>query len=89
MKKLSIFTIIAMLVSFHLGFIFNDWYYNNDGLYEANQFKTKVINAQGKALDKAFKVMDNNELFDTDGGDDMTDFLHQAAIVDSLCNTQL
>lgn len=47
-------------------------------------YKIEVIKAQRAALKAADKVMDNNELFDTDGSDIMADYLDKAAIVDSL-----
>lgn len=47
-------------------------------------YKIEVIKAQRAALKAADKVMDNNQLFDTDGSDIMSDYLHKTAIVDSL-----
>lgn len=52
--------------------------------YNTLPYKIEVINAQRAALKAADKVIDNNELFDADGSDDMADYLHKAAIVDSL-----
>ena len=46
--------------------------------------KTELINAQNTALKAADKVMDNNQLFDTDGSDAMVDYLDKASVVDSL-----
>lgn len=46
--------------------------------------KTELVKAQEAALDAAYKVMDNNQLFDTDGGDAMADYLNKAFVVDSL-----
>lgn len=46
--------------------------------------KTELVNAQNAALNAADKVMDNNQLFDTDGSDAMADYLDKAAVVDSL-----
>ena len=47
-------------------------------------YKIEVINAQRAALKAADKVMDNNQLFDTDGSDAMVDYLNKASAVDSL-----
>lgn len=44
----------------------------------------ELIKAQEAALKAADKVMDNNQLFDTDGSDAMADYLHKASVVDSL-----
>ena len=46
--------------------------------------KTELIKAQEAALDAADKVMDNNQLFDTDGSDAMVKYLDLAHKVDSL-----
>ena len=46
--------------------------------------KTKLVDAQHDALKAADKVMDNNQLFDTDGSDAMADYLNKASVVDSL-----
>lgn len=51
-------------------------------------YKIEVIDAQRAALDAADQVMEWHELFDTDGGDNMTNYLHKAAIVDSLYNLE-
>ena len=46
--------------------------------------KTELVDAQHDALNAADKVMDNNQLFDTDGSDAMVDYLNKASVVDSL-----
>ena len=46
--------------------------------------KTNLVKAQEAALDAADKVMDNNQLFDTDGSDAMVKYLDLAHKVDSL-----
>lgn len=46
--------------------------------------KTELINAQRAALDAADHVMDQNELFDTDGSDVMVKYLDLVHKVDSL-----
>lgn len=46
--------------------------------------KTELVNAQHDALNAADKVMEANQLFDTDGSDAMADYLDKAAVVDSL-----
>ena len=46
--------------------------------------KTELIKAQGAALDAADHVMGKNELFDTDGSDEMVKYLDLAHKVDSL-----
>ena len=46
--------------------------------------KTELVKAQEVALDAADKVIDNNQLFDTDGSDAMVKYLDLAHKVDSL-----
>lgn len=46
--------------------------------------KIEIVKAQHAALDAADKVMDNNQLFDTDGSDAMVKYLDLASKVDSL-----
>lgn len=46
--------------------------------------KTELVKAQEAALDAADKVMDNNQLFDTDGSDAMVKYLDLVHKVDSL-----
>ena len=46
--------------------------------------KTELVKAQEAALDAADHVMDQNELFDTDGSDAMVKYLDLANKVDSL-----
>lgn len=46
--------------------------------------KTELVDAQRATLDAADHVMDQNELFDTDGSDVMVKYLDLAHKVDSL-----
>jgi hypothetical protein len=87
MKKFTVYAAIAVVSAF-AGFEFNNYWYNNEGLYEANKFKRELVNAQAKALNLADKVMDRNDLWDADGSDIMSDYLDAVAKVDSLYKTQ-
>lgn len=60
----------------------------NTDYIESFKFQCELINTQQEALDAAHKVMINNELLDTDGTDEMSDFLSLQSKVDSLYNTQ-
>lgn len=51
-------------------------------------YKIEVINAQRAALKAADEVMDNHQLFDTDGSDTMVKYLDLASKVDSLCKLE-
>lgn len=55
---------------------------------ESSEFKREMIDAQSEALDMADKVMDNNDLWDIDGSDDMSEYLELREKVDSLWRTQ-
>lgn len=56
---------------------------------ESPDFKREMIDAQSEALDMADKVMDNNDLWDIDGSDDMAEYLELRSRIDSLWRTQL
>lgn len=90
MKKVSIYTIVIIvaIISFIGGIIYEDWFYNVDQLFEMNKFKAELIKNQYNALDKAAIVIDNNELLDKDGSDDMQNYLIAINSVDSLYNLQ-
>lgn len=82
MKKAIIFSIATCGLCFVLG-ILSGWH----GCISYNRSnKIEIVKAQDAALKAADKVMDNNQLFDTDGSDAMADYLQKAAIVDSLHN---
>ena len=53
-------------------------------LYNDYDAKTELVKAQEAALDAADHVMGKNELFDTDGSDEMVKYLDLAHKVDSL-----
>lgn len=83
MKKTIIISVLVGIAVFVLG-IACGWngcesYHRVD---QANL--NNLVETQRAALEAADKVMDNNELFDADGGDAMCDYLDKAAVVDSL-----
>ena len=84
MKKIIIISTIIGILCFVLGTM-SGWH----GCMSYNRSnKTEIVKAQDAALKAADKVMDNNQLFDTDGSDTMADYLQKAAIVDSLNNLE-
>lgn len=92
MKKVII-TTVCVIIAFIAGVLTG--YHGCESKYsliEANAntipYKIEVIKAQKAALDAADQVMEEHELFDTDGGDNMANYLHKAAIVDSLYNLE-
>lgn len=82
MKKVIVLILLAG--TFIAGRMFEAWYYNFDYLYEANKFKKILLEKQAVALDKAAVVIDNNNLYDIDGSDDMAAYLRACEEVDSL-----
>ena len=87
MKK-TILIMLTGIAAFVAGFEFNDWYYNNDALHEANNFKRELVTAQYKALEEADSLMDKHNLWDADGSDLMDNYLKSMNKVDSLYKTQ-
>lgn len=87
MKKNTILCTLAGIACFSAGW-FTSLKVNTDSV-ESAEFKRKLIEAQYDALEYAEKVMNNNDLWDTDGSDDMADFMDYQAKVDSLLRTQL
>ena len=78
MKKVII-TTVCVIIAFIAGVL--TVYYGFEYKYH---HKIELIKSQKAALDAADKVMDNNQLFDTDGSDAMVDYLNKASVVDSL-----
>lgn len=80
MKKLILPCTLVTIVSYSAGFCMSQIMHSSD---------VELIDSQNAALKQAEKVMWNNELFDTDGSDDMADYLELCCKIDSLWNTQL
>lgn len=87
MKNLILIALAVLGAAFAAGY-FTCLKVNTDSV-EAHDFKVQLIDAQNAALEKAEIVMDNNDLWDADGSDDMADYLELCCEVDSLWNTQL
>lgn len=58
-------------------------------LNEANSFKYECLEVADDALLKVDTIMDNNDIYDIDGSDVMSDYLELRCKLDSLYNTQL
>lgn len=87
MKKNILLCTIAAIVAFSAGY-FTCLKVNTDSV-ESFDFKVSMIMRQDAALRQADKVMWNNALFDTDGSDDMADYLEMRCEIDSIWDTQL
>lgn len=86
MKKTIILCMLLSILCFFTGY-FSCLEINADSI-ESCKFKWDLIDAQNAALKKAEIVMDNNNLYDIDGSDEMEDYLNLCQEVDSLCKTQ-
>ena len=93
MKKTIIASVLSAFAAFIIGV--QCGYHGCESKYrliEANAntipYKIEVINAQRAALDAADHVIDEHNLFDTDGGDTMAKYLDLAHKVDSLYNLE-
>lgn len=89
MKKEFILVIVCTVIGFFFG-VLSGWggCESAHRLDKANlntiPYKIEVIKAQKATIDAAWKVIDKNNLLDTDGGDEMGEFLRLSCQVDSL-----
>lgn len=73
MKKVYfILFVCSIVVSFFAG------YFSSSSVKCAYEVSDNVINAQQRALDYASQVMSQNDLYDIDGSDIMSDYLEAA-----------
>lgn len=75
MKKTILHCTLAAIVAFGAGFCMSQIMHSSDA---------ELIDAQNAALEKAEIVMDNNDLYDIDGSDDMAEYLDLCMEVDSI-----
>lgn len=75
MKKTILHCTLAAIVAFGAGFCMSQIMHSSDA---------ELIDAQNAALEKAEIVMDNNDLYDIDGSDDMAEYMDLCLEVDSI-----
>ena len=75
MKKTTLLCTLTAIVAFGAGFCMSQIMHSSDA---------ELIDAQNAALEKAEIVMDNNNLYDIDGSDDMAEYLDLCMEVDSI-----
>lgn len=75
MKKTILHCTLAAIVAFGAGFCMSQIMHSSDA---------ELIDAQNAALEKAEIVMDNNNLYDIDGSDDMAEYMDLCLEVDSI-----
>lgn len=88
MKKV-VFSVVLIIVSFIAGWEGFNWYYNVDDLYDCNSFRREVIHAYERQDSLIWNIIEDNNLLDTDGSDNMSDFLENSNKLDSLYMTQM
>lgn len=77
MKKVYFILFVCSIVaSFFAG------YFSSSSVKCAYEVSDNVINAQQKALDYAAQVMSQNDLYDIDGSDIMSDYLEATTIAE-------
>lgn len=95
MKKTVLICTLASILAFSAGWVTSQKVTETipveeyNFLKEANDFKRELLDAQYRALEQGNKVMDNNELWDEDGSDDMMMYMDYMEIVDSIYESQL
>lgn len=87
MKKNIVLCTLAAIVAFSAGW-FSCLKVNTDSV-ESFNFKFELISTQQDALDKAWVVMSNNNVFEVDNSGDMEEYLKLQCKVDSLLMSQL
>lgn len=75
MKKTILHCTLATIAAFGAGFCMSQIMHSSDA---------ELIDAQNAALEKAETVMDNNNLYDIDGSDDMAEYMDLCLEVDSI-----
>lgn len=86
-------TALVIIAAFIAGVEFNSWYYNIDSLYEANQSKEELINAQFEYMNANEALLDSiakwdNSFMDTTGETDAYwEYFEAKCRVDSILST--
>lgn len=75
MKKIISLCTLAAIVAFALGYL---------TCQKVNDLKYEIIMLQDEALCKADTIMYNNEIYDTDGSDIMSNYLTIRCKLDSI-----
>lgn len=77
MKKIISLCALVAIAAFALGYL---------TCQKVNDLKYEIIMLQGEALCKVDTIMSNNEIYDTDGSDIMSDYLTIRCKLDSIYN---
>ena len=84
MKRGFIFCTLAAIVAFGAGYLTCQKVNDVEFLNEANSVKYEILTLQGEALQRVDTIMSNNEIYDIDGSDTMSDYLTIRCKIDSI-----
>lgn len=84
MKKSTPLCTLATIVAFGAGYLTCQKVNNVEFLNEANSVKYEILTLQDEALQKIDTIMSNNEIYDIDGSDTMSDYLTIRCKIDSI-----
>ena len=84
MKNSSILYILVAIVAGIVGYFTCLKVNNIKFLNEANSVKCEILMLQDEALQRVDTIMSNNEIYDIDGSDTMSDYLTIRCKIDSI-----
>lgn len=84
MKNSSILYILVAIVAGIVGYFTCLKVNNIEFLNEANSIKYEILMLQDEALQRVDTIMSNNEIYDIDGSDTMSDYLTIRCKIDSI-----
>lgn len=84
MKKIISICALAAIVAFGAGYLTCQKVNQVEFLNEANSVKYEILTLQGEALQRVDTIMSNNEIYDIDGSDTMSDYLTIRCKIDSI-----
>ena len=84
MKKSTPLCTLAAIVAFGAGYLTCQKVNDVEFLNEANSVKYEILTLQEEALQRVDTIMSNNEIYDIDGSDTMSDYLTIRYKIDSI-----
>ena len=84
MKKIISICTLAAIVAFGAGYLTCQKVNDVEFLNEANSVKYEILMLQDEALQRVDTIMSNNEIYDIDGSDTMSDYLSIRCKIDSI-----
>lgn len=84
MKKIISICTLAAIVAFGAGYLTCQKVNDVESLNEANSVKYEILMLQNEALQRVDTIMSNNEIYDIDGSDTMSDYITIRCKIDSI-----